>query len=245
LHFGFNKMASIIFENVTLKYPIYGSHGMSLRSHLMRVATGGSIEKDSKTTVVTALKNISFELKDGDAVGLIGHNGAGKSTMLRTMAGIYPPSVGNVVRQGQTATVFDIGAGLNAELSGYDNIINLGMIMGLKYSEASALTVDIEDFTELGNFLQLPIRTYSSGMLMRLMFAVATSITPEILLLDEMFSTGDSGFQEKGQKRIQKIINDSKIFVFATHDVALMKRYCNKIFKLTHGEVCEVSKNDI
>jgi ABC-type polysaccharide/polyol phosphate transport system ATPase subunit len=238
-------MANIIFENVTLQYPIYGSRGMSLRSHLMRVATGGSIENDSRTTVVTALKNVSFELKDGDAIGLIGHNGAGKSTMLRTMAGIYPPSVGNVVRNGKTATVFDIGAGLNAELSGYDNIINLGMLMGLKYGEAKAITPDIEEFTELGNFMQLPIRTYSSGMLMRLMFAVATSITPEILLLDEMFSTGDSGFQEKSQKRIQKIIDDSKIFVFATHDVALMKRYCNRIFKLTHGEVLEVSKNEV
>jgi ABC-type polysaccharide/polyol phosphate transport system ATPase subunit len=234
-------MAKIKFDNVSLRYPIYGSHGMSLRSHLMRVATGGNIEKDSRTTVVTALREVSFTLKDGDAVGLIGHNGAGKSTMLRTMAGIYPPSSGKVIRQGKTATVFEIGAGLDYELSGYDNIIHLGMMMGLSYSEAKALTPDIEEFTELGDFLQLPIRTYSSGMTMRLMFAVATAVTPEILLLDEMFSTGDAGFKEKSQARIQKIIDAAKIFVFASHDMSLIKSYCNRVFQLEHGHLKEVS----
>ncbi|MFM7011321.1 MAG: ABC transporter ATP-binding protein [Betaproteobacteria bacterium] len=206
----------------------------------MRVATGGSIEKDSRTTVITALKDVSFTLKDGDAVGLIGHNGAGKSTLLRTMAGIYPPSSGKVLCQGKTSTVFEIGAGLDPELSGYDNIIHLGMMMGLSYSEAKALTPDIEEFTELGDFLQLPIRTYSSGMTMRLMFAVATAVTPEILLLDEMFSTGDAGFQEKSQSRIHKIIEGSKIFVFASHDMELIKKYCNRVFKLEHGQLMEV-----
>lgn len=233
-------MAKIEFDNVSLRYPIYGSHGMSLRSHLMRVATGGNIEQDSRTTVITALKNVSFTLNDGDAVGLIGHNGAGKSTMLRTMAGIYPPSSGRVIRQGKTATVFEIGAGLDHELSGYDNIVHLGMMMGLSYSEAKALTPDIEDFTELGDFLQLPIRTYSSGMTMRLMFAVATAVTPEILLLDEMFSTGDAGFREKSQTRIHKIINAAKIFVFASHEMALIKKYCNRVFQLEHGQLKEV-----
>lgn len=235
-------MARIEFDNVSLRYPVYGSHGMSLRSHLMRVATGGNIEKDSRTTVVTALRDVSFALKDGDAVGLIGHNGAGKSTMLRTMAGIYPPSSGRVIRQGKIATVFEIGAGMDSELSGYDNIINLGMMMGLSYREAKALTPDIEEFTELGDFLNLPIRTYSSGMTMRLMFAVATSVTPEILLLDEMFSAGDSGFREKSQVRIQKIINTAKIFVFASHDMGLINSYCNRIFRLEHGCIEEISK---
>lgn len=233
-------MAEISFNNVTIRYPVYGSHGMSLRSHLMRVATGGNIEKDARTTVVTALKNVCFTLKDGDAVGLIGHNGSGKSTLLRTMAGIYPPSEGSVVLRGKTSTVFEIGAGLDHELSGYDNIIHLGMMMGMSYREAKALTPDIEEFTELGDFLQLPIRTYSSGMTMRLMFAVATAVTPEILLLDEMFSTGDAGFKEKSQARIHKIIDSAKIFVFASHDHALTKQYCNRIFKLEHGTLEEI-----
>lgn len=235
-------MAQIIFDNATIRYPVFGSHGMSLRSHLMRVATGGSIEKDANKTVVTALRNVSFELRDGDSVGLIGHNGSGKSTLLRTMAGIFPPSEGNVMLRGKTSTVFEIGAGLDVELSGYDNIIHLGMMMGLNYKEAKALTPDIEDFTDLGDFLQLPIRTYSSGMTMRLMFAVATATTPEILLLDEMFSTGDAGFQEKSSARIQKVIEAAKIFVFASHDHSLIKKYCNRIFKLEHGQLQEVSK---
>jgi ABC-type polysaccharide/polyol phosphate transport system ATPase subunit len=234
-------MAQIEFDRVTLSYLIYGSHGMSLRSHLIRVATGGNIEKDSRSTVVTALRDVSFTLKDGDAVGLIGHNGAGKSTMLRAMAGIYPPSSGTVRRQGKTATVFDIGAGLDHELSGYDNIIHLGMMMGLSYIEAKALTPEIEEFTELGDFLQLPIRTYSSGMTMRLMFAVATAVTPEILLLDEMFSTGDAGFKEKSQARIHRMIDSAKIFVFASHDMSFIKRYCNRLFLLEHGNLKEVS----
>lgn len=234
-------MAMIEFDKVNLSYPIYGSHGMSLRSHLIRVATGGNIEKDSRSTVVSALRDVSFTLKDGDAVGLIGHNGAGKSTMLRTMAGIYPPSSGTVRRQGKTATVFDIGAGLDHELSGYDNIINLGMMMGLSYSEAKALIPEIEEFTELGNFLQLPIRTYSSGMTIRLMFAVATTVTPEILLLDEMFSTGDTSFREKSHARINRLIDNAKIFVFASHDMNLIKHYCNRLFLLEHGHLKEVS----
>lgn len=233
-------MARIQFDNVSLSYPIYGGHGMSLRSHLMSVATGGRIEKNCRTTVVKALKDVSFDLVDGDAVGLIGHNGAGKSTLLRTMAGIYPPNSGNVIHEGKTATVFEIGAGLDHELSGYDNIIHLGMMMGLSYREAKALTPDIEEFTELADFLQLPIRTYSSGMMMRLMFAAATAIAPEILLLDEMFSVGDADFKEKSQARIHKIIDSAKIFVFASHDTSLIRRYCNRVFRLEHGRLEEI-----
>lgn len=233
-------MAKIEFENVTLRYPVYGSHGTSLRSHIVRIATGGQIEQESRSTVVTALKNVSFSLRDGDAVGLIGHNGAGKSSLLRSMAGIYPASSGRISRLGKTATVFEIGAGLDYELSGYDNIIHLGLMMGLGYREAKAMTSDIEDFTELGDFLRLPIRTYSSGMVMRLMFAVATAITPEILLLDEMFSTGDASFREKSKERIHKIIGAAKIFVFASHDLNLIKDYCNRVFKLEHGNLEEI-----
>jgi ABC-type polysaccharide/polyol phosphate transport system ATPase subunit len=234
-------MAEIKFDNVTLRYPVYGGHAMSLRSQLVRVATGGNIEKDSKTTFVTALKNVSFTLNVGDAVGLIGHNGAGKSTLLRAMAGIYPPTKGQVILRGKTATVFEIGAGMDDELSGYDNIIHLSMMMGLSYAEAKALTPDIEAFTELGDFLQLPVRTYSSGMTMRLMFAVATAITPEVLLLDEMFSTGDSDFREKAVARMNNVINSAKIFVFASHDHRLLKAYCNRLFRLEHGQVEEIS----
>lgn len=235
-------MAEIIFNDVTLRYPIFNSRSMSLRNQLIRVATGGTIESDAgHAIVVTALKNISFCLNDGDTVGLIGHNGAGKSTLLRTMAGIYQPGGGIIQRKGKVATVLEIGAGLEPELSGYDNIINLGMMMGMSLKEARAITPDIEEFTELGDFLNLPVRTYSSGMTMRLMFAVATAITPEILLIDEMFSTGDAGFQEKSLARIRKLISSAQIFVFASHNHELIKTYCKRIFRLEHGQLKEIS----
>jgi ABC-type polysaccharide/polyol phosphate transport system ATPase subunit len=234
-------MAELNFNQVTLSYPIYNSRSMSLRNQFMRIATGGIIESESgHTTIVTALKEVSFQLKDGDSVGLIGHNGAGKSTLLRTMAGIYQPEKGSIIRQGKVATVFEIGAGLEPELSGYENVFNLGMMLGLSYQQANDLLPDIETFTELGDFLQLPVRTYSSGMTMRLMFAVATAITPEILLIDEMFSAGDASFQEKSRLRLQRLISSAKIFVFASHDHDLLRYYCNRIFQLNHGFLTEI-----
>lgn len=237
-------MAKIKFDNVTLRYPVYNAHSMYLRNHLVRMATGGLIENSSNLMVVTALNQVSFELNDGDAIGLVGHNGAGKSTLLRTIAGIYEPEQGKIIRQGSIATVLEIGAGLEAELTGYDNIISLGMMMGLSHAQAVALTPDIESFTELGDFLQLPVRTYSSGMTMRLMFAVATAITPEILLIDEMFATGDASFQQKSQERIQNMIGAAKIFVFASHNPDLIRRYCNRVFRLEHGNLTEISVVD-
>ena len=237
-------MAKIKFDNVTLRYPVYNAHSMYLRNHLVRMATGGLIENSSNLTVVTALNQVSFELNDGDAIGLVGHNGAGKSTLLRTIAGIYEPEQGKIIRQGRIATVLEIGAGLEAELTGYDNIISLGMMMGLSHAQAVALTPDIESFTELGDFLQLPVRTYSSGMTMRQMFAVATAITPEILLIDEMFATGDASFQQKSQERIQNMIGAAKIFVFASHNPDLIRRYCNRVFRLEHGNLTEISVAD-
>ncbi|MEY4769236.1 MAG: hypothetical protein RL637_1875 [Pseudomonadota bacterium] len=234
-------MAELLFDRVTLSYPIYHTRSMSLRNQFVRIATGGIIEKEAgHTTMVTALNQVSFQLKDGDAVGLIGHNGAGKSSLLRTMAGIYQPEKGRIIRQGKIATVFEIGAGLEPELSGYENIFNLGMMLGLSYQQTRELIPDIETFTELGDFLQLPVRTYSSGMTMRLMFAVATAITPEILLIDEMFATGDASFQEKSRLRIQKLISAAKIFVLASHDPELIKKYCNRIFHLEHGYLTEI-----
>lgn len=234
-------MAHVTFDKVTLRYPILNSHGMSLRNQLLRISTGGLIEQEAGHSVtVTALKDVSFSLNTGDAVGLVGHNGAGKSTLLRTIAGIYHPEQGKVTCKGKVATVLEIGAGLEPELTGYENIINLGMMMGLSVSECKTITPEIEAFTGLGDFLHLPVRTYSSGMTMRLMFAVATSVTPEILLIDEMFSTGDAEFQEKSQKRIKNLITSSKIFVFASHDPKLIKKYCNRIIQLEHGTLTEL-----
>lgn len=233
-------MASLIFDNVTVAYPIYNAHAQSLRNQLVRFGTGGRIGQGAGAVVtVTALDRVSFSLRSGDAVGLLGHNGAGKSTLLRTMAGIYGATAGKVTRTGSVATVFELGAGMDPELSGYENIMRMLLLMGHSKAQARANVHNIEDFSELGDFLALPVRTYSSGMTMRLMFAVATSVQPEILLIDEMFGTGDASFQKKAEARMQDWIAGTDIVVFASHDQTLIKRLCNRLFRLDHGIIHE------
>jgi ABC-type polysaccharide/polyol phosphate transport system ATPase subunit len=235
-------MAHIKFKNVTVQYPLYNAHSLSLRNQLVRIGTGGRLAKESSNIVtITALDSVSFELDEGDTVGLVGHNGAGKTTLLRTMAGIYPPVVGEVQRQGKVSTIIELGAGLDVELSGYENIVRMGMLLGSSRREMEAAIPGVEAFTELGDFLSMPVRTYSSGMVMRLMFAVGTAIRPEILLIDEMFGTGDAAFQEKAQNRMHELISAAKIFVFASHSPELIKRYCRRVFSLEHGTLTELN----
>ncbi|MHB9022148.1 MAG: ABC transporter ATP-binding protein [Halothiobacillus sp.] len=231
-------MARLIFEQVSIRYPIYNAHAQSLRHQFMRIATGGRIAAEAgRTVTVTALDEISFMLNSGDAIGLIGHNGAGKSTLLRTMAGIYTPDSGRIIREGRIATVLEIGSGMDPELSGYENVLRMGMLMGMPLKEIRSKIPEIEEFAELGDFLDLPVRTYSSGMTMRLMFAVATCNQPEILLVDEMFGTGDAGFQEKAKARLKQLIANAEIFVFASHDHAVMAELCDTVYELKHGKM--------
>ncbi|KFI07968.1 ABC transporter ATP-binding protein [Massilia sp. BSC265] len=234
-------MARLEFDRVTVQYPVYDVRAKSLRRHLVRVSTGGRIESDGGgIQLITALRDASFRLRDGDRVGLLGHNGAGKSTLLRTMAGVYSPSAGTVVREGRVATVFELGAGMESELSGYENIRRMAMLLGIGKREISARMPDIEEFTQLGPFLHLPVRTYSAGMATRLMFAVATSTRPDILLVDEIFGAGDAEFQQKAASRMEELISSVRIFVFASHDIAALKRHCRRFFRLEHGLLCEV-----
>ncbi|RYF05512.1 MAG: ABC transporter ATP-binding protein [Oxalobacteraceae bacterium] len=234
-------MALLEFHDVTVQYPVYDVRAKSLRSRLLSISTGGRIEREaSGVQIVTALRDVSFTLRDGDAVGLVGHNGAGKSTLLRTMAGVYQPAWGSVRRSGRIATVFELGAGMDGELSGYENIQRMGLLMGIDQGEIRARMDDIEAFTQLGPFLGLPVRTYSAGMATRLMFAVATSTRPDILLVDEVFGAGDADFQEKAARRMASLISTVSIFVFASHDNATLKRYCIRFLRLEHGQVTEI-----
>ncbi len=239
-------MIHLKFENVTVQYPVYNTRGLSLRNQLVRISTGGSIEKEAgQVQIVTALKNISFSLKEGDSVGLVGHNGAGKTTLLRTMAGVYYPASGKISRKGRISTLFELGAGMDPDLTGYENIVRMSVLLGMRPKDAIANIEEIEEFTQLGNFLQLPMRTYSSGMATRLMFAIATSVRPNILLIDEIFQTGDAEFQEKAQQRMHGFINSVEIFVFASHNTQLLKLHCNRFFQLEHGSAKEINKSDI
>lgn len=239
-------MINLTFENVTVQYPVYNTRSLSLRNQLVRISTGGSIEKEAgHVQIVTALKNISFSLKEGDSVGLIGHNGAGKSTLLRTMAGVYYPTSGKISRTGQISTLFELGAGVDVDLTGYENIIRMSVMLGISPKQAKANIPEIEEFTQLGNFLQLPVRTYSSGMATRLMFAVATSARPDILLVDEIFQTGDAEFHEKAQQRMHNFIKSAGIFVFASHNMALLRKHCNRFFRLLHGNLKEIHRENL
>lgn len=239
-------MARLEFHGVTVQYPVYDVRAKSLRSRLVSISTGGRIERESSgVQIVTALRDVSFTLADGDTVGLVGHNGAGKSTMLRTMAGVYQPAWGEVLREGRIATVFELGAGMDSELSGYENIQRMGLLLGLGQHEIRARMDDIEAFTQLGPFLGLPVRTYSAGMATRLMFAVATSTRPDILLVDEVFGAGDAEFQEKAAQRMHELISSVSIFVFASHDIAAMKRYCRRFLRLEHGQVTEIDPDEL
>ncbi|MDE1900057.1 MAG: ABC transporter ATP-binding protein [Alphaproteobacteria bacterium] len=238
--------ALLTFDDVTIQYPIYNSRNMSLRNQLIRIGTGGRIETEAgHVQIVTALRGATFEIRQGDAVGLIGHNGAGKSTLLRTMAGVYTPMHGRITRQGRVATMLDLGAGMDPDLSGYENITRMSMLLGLKKAEIAANLADIEAFTELGNFLQLPVRTYSAGMTTRLLFAVATSTKPDILLVDEMFGTGDAEFQHKAKARMENLLQSVGIFVFASHSMETVLQYCNRFFFLEHGTIKEIGREDI
>ena len=239
-------MAHLIFDNVTIQYPIYNNRSMSLKNQLVRISTGGLIEKEAgNVQIVTALKNVTFNAKEGDRIGLVGHNGAGKSTLLRTMAGIYVPTHGSVDRVGRVSTVLEMGAGMDPELSGYENITRMGVLSGMSLNEVRKRVSDIEEFTQLGDFLQIPVRTYSTGMATRLMFAVATSSQPDILLVDEVFGTGDAEFQNRARERLEALIQSVGVFVFASHDHDLVRGYCNRFFKLEHGNVLEISVDDI
>ena len=190
-----------------------------------------------RPTVVRALSNLTMDLEHGDRIGLVGPNGAGKTTLLRVLAGVYEPSEGDVVVQGHTAPLFDISLGMDPEGTGYENIVLRGLFLGMTHKQIDEKVDEIAQFTELGDFLDLPIRTYSSGMRMRLAFAVATSIHPDILLLDEGIGVGDASFMAKASERLNEFTAKASIIVLASHSDALIKRMCKKAAWLEHGRL--------
>lgn len=239
-------MVGISFDEVTVRYTVYNGPSQSLRRQLVSIGTGGRLASEAGNTIsITALENVSFRLNEGDRVGLIGHNGAGKTTLLRTIAGIFKPISGVVKRSGRVSTIIELGAGMDHELTGYENILRMGMLQGASLSEMNAATASIAVFSDLGDFLKMPVRTYSSGMLMRLMFAVATYRSPEILVVDEMFGTGDSDFKQRAEDRMHQMMTSASIMVFASHSHDLIRRYCNRLFRLEHGTVSELAADSL
>lgn len=229
-------MSHIICNQVSLSYPVYDIDARSLKRGILNVATGGKFTKDSTGSFsVKALNNVSFHLKKGDRLGLIGHNGAGKSTLLKVLSGVYEPLDGYIHINGDISSLVNLNVGMQPTLSGYENIHMRGLILGLTKQEIKHITKDIEEFTELGNFLAMPVKTYSSGMLIRLGFALSTSLSPDILLVDEVIGAGDESFIEKAKNRMNEYINKSNIMVLSSHSNEIIKQFCNKVLWLEHG----------
>ncbi|CAA9321919.1 MAG: O-antigen/lipopolysaccharide transport ATP-binding protein ABC transporter RfbE [uncultured Microvirga sp.] len=236
---------SVVLDGVHVSFPIYNSAGRSLRHHIMGASTGGRVGADSQQRVVVeALSDISFTLSHGDRVGLIGHNGAGKTTLLRVIAGIYAPWKGRVQVSGRVAPLFDVSLGIDMESTGYENIRLRGLYLGLTRAQIEARLGQIADFTDLGPFLHMPVRTYSAGMLARLAFSVSTSIEPEILLLDEGIAAGDAAFMEKANKRLHEFVEEAGILVFASHSDPLIRAFCNKALLLERGRIIRAGSVD-
>ena len=228
---------SITLDHITVDFPIYSGGGRSLKKTLVAIGTGGRITRGGGRVSVEALQDVSLKLEHGDRLALVGHNGAGKTTLLRVMAGVYEPTLGHVRVNGRVSTIFDFTLGLDFDATGYENIALQGMLLGLSRRGIAMLGDEIATFTDLGAYLDMPIRTYSAGMLTRLAFAVATSVDPEILLMDEWIAAGDAEFFQRAETRLQSLVERAGIMVLASHSVPLLQRYCNKAAWLEHGRL--------
>jgi ABC-type polysaccharide/polyol phosphate transport system ATPase subunit len=229
-------MAHIHLHNVSVEFPIYNMSSRSFKKKFLRLATGGNVTKDmNQHVVVRSLDEVSLSLEHGDRLGLIGHNGSGKSTLLRLLANIYEPTTGSIDIKGNISPMLDLMSGIEGEFTGYDNIVMRGTILGLTRKQIKKQINEIAEFTGLGDYLAMPVRTYSSGMMVRLAFAISTSIQPEILLIDEVFGAGDADFMERARQKMISLLNQSNIVVIATHSDDLIKEFCNKALLLEGG----------
>jgi|694.fasta_scaffold32452_7 lipopolysaccharide transport system ATP-binding protein len=228
-------MAQLTLDNVSIDFPIFGAHAVSLKQTLASAATGGRIGRETGVAVIEALRDISLDLKEGDRLGVIGHNGAGKSTLLRTLAGVYPPTRGRYARTGTISSLIDPMLGIEMDATGYENITIRGLILGISHREMATLIPEIAEFSGLGDYLEMPVRTYSTGMLMRLGFSIATAVRSDILLMDEWMSVGDAEFKQKAEERLRKIVSNTGILVLASHSPELIERECNRVIELSHG----------
>lgn len=230
-------MTSSTLEKVSVHYLVPQAKSVGLLSSVKAITMGGVIKRNHGRVGITALENISLSLKDGDRLGLIGPNGAGKSTLLRVLAGILPPTSGRVRIEGRLSALMSIHLGLDKHSTGYDNIRGRARFMGCTEEEIDERFNEIAEFSELGDYLNLPIVTYSAGMRLRLSFSIATAFSPEILILDEWLSAGDEYFQQKARTRLMGLIDRTGIFAFASHSEKMLERMCNKALVLRHGKV--------
>lgn len=233
-------MSYIKAQNLVVEFPLFNNTHRSIKNAVLHATTGGKLAKYAgKTTGVRALDTLNFEIQKGDRVGLMGHNGSGKTTLLRVLAGAYEPTHGALYLKGRVASLLDISLGMDHDATGYENIFLRGIMMGLTPAEIREKTDEIAAFTELGEYLDMPVRTYSSGMQLRLAFAVSTSVQADIIVMDEWLSVGDAAFMAKASERLQKLVDGASILVIASHDPGLINKICNRAFRMEHGRIVE------
>lgn len=231
-------MTYLRLHDVHVDFPLYQGGSRSLKKAILASSTKGNLAKDAFDRVtVRALSNINFSIERGDRVGLLGANGAGKTTLLRVLGGIFEPSHGYVEINGRVSALLDVSLGLDQDSTGRENILLRGMYMNMHPKEMRRHAEEIIAFTELGEYIDMPTRTYSSGMMVRLAFAISTCIPPEILVMDEWLSAGDAHFLDKAKKRMADFVNKSSILVLASHSMDLLREWCRTGIFLTQGHI--------
>jgi ABC-2 type transport system ATP-binding protein len=224
-------------RQASVDFPIFDAKTRSLKKAVLGMVGGNIASDDRKVPVIQALHDIDITVEEGDRVALVGHNGAGKSTLLRLLSGIYAPTSGSATIEGRVAPVFDLGVGMDPEISGYENIMIRGLFLGMSRKQMEARVDEIADFSELGDFLSMPLRTYSTGMRVRLALGVVTSIDPEILLFDEGIGAVDAAFLAKAQGRLQELVERAGLLVFASHSDEFLRQLCTSAIWMEHGRV--------
>ena len=228
----------IELSNVAVEFPIFDAASISLKNRVLSAVTGGVIDRPyAGHVVVRGLQNINLKITAGERVGLVGHNGAGKTTLLRVLSGIFHPTQGLATIQGECVSLININLGIDLEATGRENIYLRSAMMGLTPKQISERVDEIIDFSGLGDFIDMPFRTYSSGMQLRLAFAVSTAIRPQILIMDEWLSTGDEEFKVRAEQRMKEVVHSTDILILASHSRDILLANCNRIIWLEQGRV--------
>lgn len=230
-------MARIEAEGLVIEFPFYHLGARSLKKHLLGRASKRLHTDQQNRVVVSALQDLSFTITRGERVALVGPNGAGKTTLLRTLSGVYEPVGGKLLVEGEVGALIDVMAGMDPDATGRENVMLRGLYRGMPEADSLALAEEVAGFSGLGEFLDVPVRAYSAGMALRLSFAMATAIRPQVLLMDEWFLAGDAEFMGRAQDRLVSLVGAADILVIATHDMNVVRRWCTRAIRLEGGRI--------
>lgn len=230
-------MAAIDAQGLAIEFPLYHHNARSLKQRILASSRLRLKQDSDNRVVVAALRDLTFSIGKGDRVALVGPNGAGKTTLLRTIAGVYEPVAGKLRVEGEIGSLIDPAAGMDALLTGRENVVLRALFRGMTEAQGRALADEVASFAGLGDFLDVPIRGYSAGMNVRLAFAMATAMTPDILLMDEWFLAGDAEFMTRAEERLSRLVVGADILMIATHDMSIVRKWCTRAIRLEGGRI--------